>query len=71
MTPPTSFRAEPKGLVHIIVLGGGAPSVAVVPARGGASVILLSLKGEGEFARRTLSVATQGEKHCKTNIKKE
>lgn len=61
MTPPTSFRAEPEGFVSVIALSGGTPAVSIIPARRGASVILLSLKGEGEFARSTLCVATQGE----------
>lgn len=59
--PPTSFRAEPIGCVTVIVVSGGTPSVTIVPALSGASVILLSLKGEGEFTWSAISVSTQGE----------
>lgn len=66
----TCFRTEAEAFVHIVVLSSGAPAVAVVPAGCGASVILLSLKGEGEFTRCPLSVPTQGEEHCETKVGK-
>lgn len=68
MTLPTSFRAEPEGFVCVVVVGGGTPAVAVIPALGGASVITLPLEGEGEFTRSALCVATQGEEHCNINV---
>lgn len=66
----TCFRTEAEAFVHIIVLSSGAPAVAVVPAGCGASVILLSLKGEGKFTRCPLSITTQGEEHCETKVRK-
>lgn len=70
MSPPTSLRAEPEGLVAVIVFSGGTPAVTIIPARSGAAVILLSLEVEGEFTGSALRVAAQGEEHCKTKIEK-
>ncbi|TNN35542.1 hypothetical protein EYF80_054299 [Liparis tanakae] len=47
MTSPTGLGAEAEGFVLVVVLGGGAPAVAVVPAFGGAGVVLVSLEGGG------------------------
>lgn len=62
---PTSFRAEAKGLVNVVVVGGGAPSVSIIPANSRALVVRLPLEGEGELTSSTVSIATQGEEHCK------
>lgn len=70
MTPPTSLRAEAVGFVTVIVLRSGTPAIAIIPALSGASIILLSLKGEGEFTWRTFTVSAQGKEYCKTNIDK-
>lgn len=66
----TSFRTEAEAFVRVVVLGGGAPAVAVVPTGCGAPVVLLSLKDEWEFTRRPLGVTPQGEEHCKKKKKK-
>lgn len=66
----TGFRAEAEAFVHVVVLGGGAPAVAVLPAGCGALLILLSLKGEWEFTRSPLRITTQGEEHCETEVGK-
>lgn len=67
---PTSFRAKAIGLVTVIVLSGGTPAVSIIPALRGAAVVAFSLKAEGEFTRRALSVTTKGEKYCKNRKKK-
>lgn len=61
----TSFGTEAEAFVRVVVLCRGAPAVAIVPASRGAPVILLSLKGEWEFARSPVGVTPQGEEHCK------
>lgn len=66
----TCFGTEAEAFVHIVILSRGAPAVAVVPAGCGATLILLALKGEGEFTRCPLSVPTQGEEHCETKVRK-
>lgn len=64
---PTGFRAEAKGLIGVVVFGGRTPSVSIVPANSCASVVRLPLEGEGELTSSTVSIATQGEEHCKPN----
>lgn len=66
----TSFGTEAEAFVHVVVLGCGAPAVAVVPASCGAPVILLSLEGEWEFTRGPFSITPQGKEHCKKKKKK-
>lgn len=61
----TGFGTEAEGFVRVVVLGRGAPAVAIVPASCGTAVILLSLKGEWEFTCSPLGVTPQGEEHCK------
>ena len=70
MTPPTSLRAEAKGFVTVIVLCSGTPAIPIISALSGASIIFLSLKGEGEFTWRTIAVSAQSKEYCKTNIDK-
>lgn len=65
MTPPTSFRAEPVAFVTVIVLSSGTPAVTIISALSGAAVILLTLKGEGKFTWRAVSVSTQREQYCR------
>lgn len=68
LTAPTGFGAEPEGFVYVIVFCRGTPAVAIVPAWSGASIVLLSHEGEGEFTGSAFCVAAQGEEHCKTHI---
>lgn len=70
MTPPTSFRAEAIGFVPVVVLSSGTPAVAIISALSGAAVILITLKGEGEFTWRALCVSTQREQYCRKQPKK-
>jgi len=64
ITSPTGLWAEGVDFVLVVVLGGGAPAVAVVPAFSGAGVELLSLEGEGELTRSAFCVPPDGEQHC-------
>lgn len=61
----TSFRTEAKALVNIVVVGGGAPSVSIIPADSRAFVVRVPLEREGKLTSGTVSIATQGEEHCK------
>lgn len=61
----TSFGTKAECFVHVVVLGRGAPAVAVAPASCGAPIIVLSLKGEWEFTRSALGITPQSEEHCK------
>lgn len=63
---PTCFRAEPVGLVIVIVLSRSTPAVAVVTPLSGATIIVLPLEREGELTGSSVRVSTQGEQHCNT-----
>lgn len=68
--PLTGFRAEAIGFVLVIILSCCTPAIAVISARGGAAVILLTLEGEGEFTWGAIGVSTQGEEHCNAKVER-
>lgn len=63
----TSFGTEPITLVAVVVLGGSTPTVAIITALSGATVILVPLEREGELAGGSIGISTQCKQHCSTN----
>lgn len=62
----TCLRTESIRLVTVIIFSGGTPTVPIIPAWGGATIIFISLESEWELTRCSICISTQCEQDCNT-----
>ncbi len=66
----TCLRTESISLVTVVIFGSGTPTVPIIPAWGGATIIFFPLKCEGELTRSSICISTQCEHDCNTGRNK-